>query len=95
MLLQRWLDHMGSAVNTMNEANEFYEGMKTRWHTQPDNHATSAPTAIPGAGRRQGGDAGSDTMSLGSTGSFVSTGFREGAGMTAGAGGALRLNPNG
>jgi len=41
-LLQRWIDRMNTEVDQMNDANAFYEDMRTRWHqTTPGDDASN------------------------------------------------------
>lgn len=61
-LLQRWIDRMNTEADKMNDANAFYEDMRTRWH-QP----TPGDEASNGRLRTR-----ASHDSLASTGSLVS-----------------------
>jgi autophagy-related protein 16-1 len=47
-LLQRWLDAKQTEVNRMNEANDFYEDMRTRHQATANSQDTSDAASSPG-----------------------------------------------
>ena len=54
-LLQRWLDAKQAEANKMNEANEFYEDMRTRRQTNHDGDTTGDSTSsVPVSGNGEG-----------------------------------------
>jgi autophagy-related protein 16 len=61
-LLQRWLDAKQAEANKMNEANEFYETMRTQRRTRPDPDGSK--NAENSSARSSGnGDASGDKLS--------------------------------
>lgn len=67
-LLQRWLDAKQAEVNKMNEANEFYEDMKSRKQTVMDwrKGSTTDDSDVPSANDQHSGN-GESKRSSGST----------------------------
>jgi autophagy-related protein 16 len=97
-LLQRWIDRMNSEVDKLNDANAFYDDMRTRWHATTQGDEASNGRLHTQASRE----------SLASTGSLVSSpgnGSRSNQGTSPAKGGlgadpklpkaGLLLNPNG
>jgi len=66
-LLQRWLDAKQVEANKMNEANDFYEDLRTRhqavaaWRDASDAASTSADSHAPGNGSTKGEETGTGT----------------------------------
>lgn len=93
-LLQRWIDRMNSEVDKMNVANDLYEDMRTRWHSQAANPTNGGPSGTQVSGMRT-----PSVDSLASTGSLVSSPGKGSSPYPAGAtkpkAGGLLLSPNG
>lgn len=50
-LLQRWLDAKQVEANKMNEANAFYEDMRSRHQTNPKNGTNGSDTSLSNSGK--------------------------------------------
>lgn len=63
-MLQRWLDAKQTEANKMNEANEFYENMRTR-HQNVSNWRDETLGAAPSSAPSNGADSSSQTSESG------------------------------
>ena len=88
-LLQRWLDAKQTEVNRMNEANEFYEDMRTRHQTVANSREAQEATANPGDHADAQGSSGNGSVN----GEEVTAGTKDGTRFQQEK--AVNLTPNG
>jgi autophagy-related protein 16 len=88
-LLQRWLDAKQAEVNRMNEANDFYEDMRTRH--QASSNSREAPDATANTGDHPDSQAASGNGSV--NGEEVAAGTKDGTRFQQEKG--VNLTPNG
>ncbi len=88
-LLQRWLDAKQTEVNRMNEANDFYEDMRTRH--QATANSREAPEGAPGPGDHTDAQATSGNGSV--NGEEIAAGTKDGTRFQQEKG--VNLTPNG
>lgn len=102
-LLQRWLDAKQAEANKMNEANDFYEDMRSRHRNVLDWREGSQGDANSSLGHAANNNNNADTRSVSAGGSVSGNGSANGEAATAGskggtpspAKGVVDLTPNG